>query len=105
MEGWAQVAALGTLVVIANGGFVWVVRWLLSSDRKKMSGDFEEIKGRLSTQDKKHEELRKEFSQLEKDLPKEYVRREDWIISFSRIDQKLDAIWKFIHEYVNQIKR
>jgi len=57
-----------------------------------------EIKKSVSNQNEKHDELQKELSNLKEALPKEYVRREDWIISFGKIEQKIDAIWKYVHQ-------
>lgn len=57
-----------------------------------------EIKKSVSNQNAKHDELQKELSNLKETLPKEYVRREDWIVSFGKIEQKIDAIWKCVHQ-------
>jgi len=57
-----------------------------------------EIKKSVSNQNAKHDELQKELSNLKETLPKEYVRREDWIVSFGKIEQKIDAIWKYVHQ-------
>jgi len=51
-------------------------------------------------QGNRHEKLRQELADLKEALPKEYVRREDWIMSFGKIEQKIDAIWEFVHEHI-----
>jgi hypothetical protein len=58
-----------------------------------------DIKTSVLKQGSRHEKLRQELSELKETLPKEYVRREDWIMSFSKIEQKIDAIWEFIHDH------
>jgi hypothetical protein len=59
-----------------------------------------DIKNSIIRQGDRHEKLRKELAELKEALPKEYVRREDWIMSFSKIEQKIDAIWEFVHEHI-----
>ncbi|MGD8389053.1 MAG: hypothetical protein PVG49_18040 [Desulfobacteraceae bacterium] len=61
-----------------------------------------EIKDGLKEQMGHHNELRQELSDLKETLPKDYVRREDWIMSFGKIEQKIDAIWAFVHEHVKE---
>lgn len=95
---WSHVAALIALVVLANGGFVWAVKWLLSRDRKMLAENLQAISARVEKQADKHERLRDEVSKLKECMPREYVMREDWIRSFSQIDFKIDAIWEFIRD-------
>jgi len=57
-----------------------------------------DIKQSVIKQGDRHNELRKELAALKEKLPIEYVRREDWIMSFSKIEQKIDAIWEFVHQ-------
>ena len=99
---WKQVATLEGMIILANGGFVWAVKWLLSEDRKRLAADFRQIRAEALKQGNRHDELWKEVSALKESLPREFVRREDWVMSFGRIEQKIDAIWKFVYEYVDQ---
>lgn len=55
-----------------------------------------DIKAGIIRQGDEHEKLRQEVAALKETLPKEYVRREDWIMSFSKIEQRIDAIWEYI---------
>lgn len=59
-----------------------------------------DIRASIRSQGDRHNELRKELADLREALPKEYVRREDWIMSFGKIEQKIDAIWQYIHEHI-----
>jgi len=61
-----------------------------------------DIKITKSEQSAKHDKLQKELSELKESLPKEYVRREDWIMSFGKIEQKIDAIWEFVHGFIKK---
>jgi hypothetical protein len=61
-----------------------------------------EIRAGMNDQTSRHDELRKELSELKASLPREYVRREDWIMSFGKIEQKIDAIWEFVHKYIER---
>jgi Tfp pilus assembly protein PilN len=57
-----------------------------------------EIRSSINTQNDKNNQLQSELSELKASLPREYVRREDWIMSFGKIEQKIDAIWEFVHK-------
>jgi len=58
-----------------------------------------DIKAGIVRQGGRHEKLSKELADLKESLPKEYVRREDWIMSFAKTEQKIDAIWVFVHAH------
>jgi len=64
-----------------------------------------DIKANVVRQGNRHDKLRQELAELKEALPKEYVRREDWIMSFGKIEQKIDAIWEFVHQSIRPIKR
>jgi len=64
-----------------------------------------DIKNSIIRQGDRHEKLRKELADLKEALPKEYVRREDWIMSFGKIEQKIDAIWEFVHQPIKPTRR
>lgn len=97
---WKAIAAMVALVTLANGGFVWAVKTLLAADRKKLSADLKSITDNACKLEARHEKLQSDFDKLKEDLPEKYVRREDWIISFSHIQQRLDSIWTFINEKI-----
>lgn len=101
---WKSIAALLTVITILNAGFVWLVKSLLAADRKKLADDIKRITDNACKQDDRHDQLQKDFNELKARLPEKYVRREDWIISFSRIDQKIDGIWKFINRLLESGK-
>ena len=61
-----------------------------------------DIKNSILRQGDRHDKLRKELADLKEALPKEYVRREDWIMSFGKIEQKIDAIWEFVHQPIGR---
>ena len=95
---WTIFGALVTVIVLINGGFIWAVKSLLAADRKKLADDIRRITDNACKSDDRHSQLRKDFDDLKAKLPEKYVRREDWIISFSRIEQKIDGIWSFINK-------
>jgi len=64
-----------------------------------------DIKHSIIRQGDRHEKLRQELADLKEALPKEYVRREDWIMSFGKIEQKIDAIWEFVHQQIEPTRR
>jgi len=61
-----------------------------------------DIKSSILRQGNRHDKLRQELADLKEALPKDYVRREDWIMSFGKIEQKIDAIWEFVHQPIGR---
>ena len=98
---WTMIAVFVAIISLVNGGFVWAVKCLLAADRKKLAADLKRITDDNCEQDDRHDQLQKEFTQLKDSLPEKYIRREDWIICISRIEQKIDAIWKYVIETKN----
>lgn len=98
---WIMVSVLVSVFIATNAGLVWAVKWLLARHREMISSALESIKASVGQNTDRNAKLREEFSSLRETLPRDYVRREDWIMSFSRIEQKIDAIWQFIHDRVS----
>jgi len=94
---WQVVALTVSMITLANGGFLWAVRWMLNNYRQEASEDLETIRAAIAKESDRRERLQKELSRLREKLPEDYVRREDWIMGFSRMEQKVDAIWEFLH--------
>ena len=59
----------------------------------------------LSSLHKRQEKHGDSLSELKEKMPVEYVRREDWIISFGKIEQKIDAIWEFVHQHIESTRK
>jgi len=93
----SEFAALVTVMLALNGAFLWAVKWLFNRHSELMTKKVEAIRVSVADQMEKHDQLKADMSSLKECLPREYVRREDWIMSFSRIEQKIDAIWQYIH--------
>ena len=101
---WKAIAALVAIIALTNGGFIWAVKCLLANNSKKLAEDIKKITDANGKQDERLEDLKNDFSRLKEKLPEKYVRREDWIISFGRIQQKIDGIWEFIHKTIESQK-
>lgn len=68
---------------------MWAVKWLLSANWKEISIRVRDIH-------RANEALKNDLFSLKESMPRDYVRREDWIMGFARIEQKIDAIWNYI---------
>lgn len=84
LTSWQDVTVIIILVTALNAGFFWAIKWLVTSSLRGCH--------------KSNETLKDDLSSLRESLPKEYVRREDWIRGFSKIEQKIDGIWNYILE-------
>ncbi|MCK4783963.1 MAG: hypothetical protein KAV87_09450 [Desulfobacteraceae bacterium] len=91
LTSWHEVTAIVLLITVINAGFVWAVKWLISSVLRDCSVKIIDL-------NKTSEALKDDLFSLKESLPRDYVRREDWIMGFAKIEQKIDAIWNYIHE-------
>ena len=44
---WPGIAVIISVIMVANGAFVWAVKWLLTSDQKNRIKEFDEIRGAI----------------------------------------------------------
>ena len=58
------------------------------------------LTGVVADQDQRIEAVEQQISQLHRDLPETYMRRDDYVQSFSRIEQKIDAIWEYMRNHL-----
>lgn len=95
---WKTLSAITAVLSLLNAGLFWAVRWLVESQRQAFERRFEDLIGRLKVSSEDVHEVRRELYELKAELPRTYVQRDDWIMSFGRFEQKLDGIWNFVHE-------
>lgn len=100
---WDTLARLAGLLIAINGGLLWAVKWIIDHQRQAFEQRFEEFIKRDKAQDDDIEALRGDLQDLKASLPREYVHRDDWIMSFGRFEQKIDGIWNFLHELRDRI--
>lgn len=100
---WDTLARIGGLIAIINGGLLWAVKWLVDQQRRAFEQRFEEFMRRDVQHDENIQAVRDDLQALEARLPREYVHRDDWIMSFGRFEQKLDGIWQFLHNLRDRI--
>lgn len=84
LTSWQDIAVVIILVTAINAGFFWAIKWLVINSLKDCRESNETLKDGLSS--------------LKENLPRDYVRREDWIMGFAKIEQKIDGIWNYIHQ-------
>ncbi|OIO57333.1 MAG: hypothetical protein COX57_02150 [Alphaproteobacteria bacterium CG_4_10_14_0_2_um_filter_63_37] len=90
-----QIADLGplvTLIALWSGVLFWAVKWLLDRYVKHIDGKLDGIQKANREGGDKIDRVEKDLLKLQAELPREYVRREDWIRFSSSIDAKLDHL-------------
>lgn len=110
MEVTLDARGIGILVTLFMGWsafLVGVVKWLigklLAAHTAHIDERFEQMNKDSAERKEEYRALRSDLDKLRDSLPREYVRRDDWIMGFSRVDQKLDAIWKFVHQLRDKV--
>lgn len=74
------------------GAFWGLAKMLLSQTQKQISDQFVEISNHLDKQEAADRRLEREMLELKAALPREYVRREDYVQQVAMILTKLDAM-------------
>ena len=79
-------------VITLMGTFWGLARMLLSQTQKQITDQFTQITNHLSQQQEIDRRLEREVLELKAQLPREYVRREDYVQQVAMIITKLDAM-------------
>ena len=79
-------------VITLMGTFWGLAKMLLSQTQKQITDQFTQITNRLSQQQEIDRRLEREVLELKAQLPREYVRREDYVQQVAMIITKLDAM-------------
>lgn len=88
VELW-QLITLATSVAIAlSGGFAFLFRQLLRQFEGRLGAKF----AALESQSENWHRVERDLMQLRIDLPRDYVRREDYIRNQTVIETKLDLV-------------
>lgn len=88
------------LVLLAFFGACWAAGTvILGQFRRHIDDNHGQLQARLDSLEKTHRDessqwhrIERELLKLQADLPKEYVRREDYVLGQSRIEAKLDGL-------------
>ncbi len=80
-----SIGEMFSILGVFLGVFVWVGQMLVSQITKRLSAKLDSLEATCTS-------LEAEVEQLNRQLPLEYVRREDWIRFSASIDSKLDRL-------------
>lgn len=83
--------AIGLAITLV-GAFWGLAKMLLAQTQRQISTQFEQISVHLKKQEEVERRLEREVMELKAELPREYVRREDYIRGQSTLEAKLDAL-------------
>ena len=79
-------------VITLMGTFWGLAKMLLSQTQKQITDQFTQITNHLSQQQEIDRRLEREVLELKAQLPREYVRREDYVQQVAMMITKLDAM-------------
>lgn len=96
---------------VGLGGAFWAMgKMLLLQTQKQIEAQFKLLNEHIAAQDKKISELdltnrriEREVMELKVDLPKNYVRREDYVQAVAMIMTKLDALQLYFQTTVLEL--
>lgn len=79
-------------VITLLGAFWGLAKMLLSQTQKQITDQFGQITTHLNKQEEMNRRLEREVMELKAQLPREYVRREDYVQQVAMILTKLDSM-------------
>lgn len=101
-EAW-HLVALGVLILLA---FYGMTRLLMVQAGQAINDKFNQIAATLRAQDENGRRLERELLDLKAELPRNYVRREDYWPAIASIHTKLDAVrLELDQKFVDLLKR
>jgi hypothetical protein len=104
-QGWQLLSLLIAIMFALNGIVLWAVKvWLarLAAECERQStvidARIEELAARENSLGTHVGVLKEDSTAFKLVAAREYLRRDDAVIYFARFEQKIDAIWSFLHE-------
>jgi len=101
---WQAAAVLTSVVIGLIGINAGIFRWLFSRFIDQIDKRIESLGKALQGQSERTTELEKDLLRLKADLPRDYVRRGDWIRFSTVIDSKLDSINNRIEKLMEEMR-
>lgn len=95
---WSIFAALVAVIGLSSTGLLWAVKIMLRNHNAALGERFDELAQRDRGHDHAIHQLREELNDHKVDAARQYLHREDAVMFFGRAEQKIDAIWQFLHE-------
>lgn len=81
-----------TLVAMVMGAFFGMAKMLLAATQRAIDAKFIEIGAHMNKQDESSRRLERDLMELKAELPRDYVRREDYTQAIATILTKMDAL-------------
>jgi tRNA nucleotidyltransferase/poly(A) polymerase len=98
--------ALGSATL---AGFWAMAKIIAAQSKQQIDGQFEQVKtqfkevsGHLKTQDEHTRRLERELLEFRAELPRDYVRREDYVQAVASLHTKIDSVWLRMENMFNK---
>ncbi|GEQ77436.1 hypothetical protein CTTA_4441 [Comamonas testosteroni] len=85
---WQAISLLATIV----GAFWGIAKMMLNQGSKNLDEKFSQINKRLDGQEESDKRLERQVGDMRAELPREYVRRDDFIRAISNFDVRVDQL-------------
>lgn len=85
---WQAISLLITIV----GAFWGIAKMMLNQGQKNLEEKFFLINKRLDSQEESDKRLERQVGDMRAELPREYVRRDDFIRAISNFDVRVDQL-------------
>lgn len=98
-EMWQLIGLMGTII----GAFWAVAKMMISQSKEHINLKFSQISNHMKGQDESARRLERELMELKAELPRDYVRREDYTQAVAIIMTKIDALGLRMENMFNQM--
>jgi hypothetical protein len=89
---WALVGLACTLAPIIIGAFWTMAKVIATQAKAQIEAQFKLVSDHLTKQDDNTRRLERELLELRAELPRDYVRREDYVQAIAIITTKIDGV-------------
>lgn len=80
------------LISMTMGAFWGMAKMLMAQSNRSLDEKFKEIKERLDTQDDSERRMERQIADMRAELPREYVRRDDFLRAIAGFDVRVDQL-------------
>lgn len=99
IEPWHLIGA----IVSVCGTFWALAKVLIASTDRMIERRFNEIASSLKNQDESSRRLERDLMDLKAELPRDYVRREDYSITISTVMVKIDSLALRMEQAIREV--
>ncbi len=103
IEFWQLIAMATTVGIAVCGAFWGMAKMMMAQAKAQIDAQFTQITKHLTKQDDSTRRLERELWEFRAELPRDYVRREDYVQAIAIITTKIDGVMLRMENMFHQL--